>query len=288
MVSGIDSVNHVGIVVHDMAACVAAYEAMGFQLTPFSKHSGAQKPGEAVKPYAYGNRCIMFGQNYLEIIANVDPENPEPRMAGYLRRHQGGHIICFNAEDMETADEIVRGNGLESSGVIPLQRDIDTPDGTKTAKFERAQFAIGETPEGYIQAARHLTPEYIYQPRYITHANDCTALSGVFLVVDDVAGYAARYGKILGREPELSEYQAVFSLPSLSRLTIFDYQHAGHVLPGTLLSGIPSICGVTFKTSDLAALRERLTGQGFQIIVEPGRIVVPAEQASGIALVFEG
>ncbi|MBT6885831.1 MAG: hypothetical protein HOA30_17475, partial [Rhodospirillaceae bacterium] len=71
-------------------------------------------------------------------------------------------------------------------------------------------------------------------------------------------------------------------------LTIFDYQHAGHVLPGTLLSGIPSICGVTFKTSDLAALRERLTGQGFQIIVEPGRIVVPAEQASGIALVFEG
>ena len=45
----------------------------------------------------------------------------------------------------------------------------------RTAKFERIQFAPADSPEGYIQAARHLTPEYIYQPRHIEHANGCIA-----------------------------------------------------------------------------------------------------------------
>ncbi len=287
MTSHIDSVNHVGIVVHDMAAAVTGFEAMGFYLTPFSKHSGAWKQGDAVKPFAYGNRCIMFAHNYLEILASEDRDNPEPRMADYLCRHQGAHIICFNAEDLTAADENVRKNGLATSGVIPLQRDIDTPDGIKTAKFERAQFAMGETPEGYIQAACHLTPEYIYQPRYIEHGNGCSELSGVFLVVDDVAEYAARYSKILDLEPERGEHQVLFRLPRLSSLTIVDYRAVGAVLPGTLLSGIPTICGVSFKTPDLGKMGRRLAERGFHVITEPDRIVVPAEQASGIALVFE-
>ena len=42
----IDNINHVGMAVRDLAATVARYEAMGFQLTPYSEHSGAWKPGE--------------------------------------------------------------------------------------------------------------------------------------------------------------------------------------------------------------------------------------------------
>ncbi len=131
MASSIDSVNHVRIVVHDMAATVASYEAMGFQITPFSKHAGAWKQGDVVKPFAYGKLSIMFAHNYLEILASEDRENSEPRMAGYLRRHQVAHIICFNAEDLPATDQNVRKNGLQTSGVTPLQRDIYTPDGIK-------------------------------------------------------------------------------------------------------------------------------------------------------------
>ena len=40
----------------------------------------------------------------LEILANEDPTKPSPRLEGFLRRHQGGHIICFNSEDLPSVE----------------------------------------------------------------------------------------------------------------------------------------------------------------------------------------
>ena len=140
-VGDIDNVNHVGMAVRDLAATTARFEALGFQLTPYSPHSGAWKPGDAVQPLGSGNRCVMFADNYLEILASDHPRRQAERIAGFLAHHEGGHIICFNAENMQAVDDRLRRAGVATSGVIPLQREIDTPDGRQTAKFERVQFA---------------------------------------------------------------------------------------------------------------------------------------------------
>jgi glyoxalase-like protein len=120
----IDNINHVGMAVRDMSVAVSRFEAMGFQLTPYSPHSGAWKPGEPVQSFASGNRCVMFADNYLEILASEDPIRPSPRLAGYLKRHQGAHIVCFNTEQTAALDSRLRGRGIQTSGVIPLQREI--------------------------------------------------------------------------------------------------------------------------------------------------------------------
>ena len=163
----INNINHVGIAVRDLAATSERYQAMGFQLTPYSPHSAAWKPGDPVQPLGSGNRCVMFENTYLEILASEDPMRPAARIANFLKHHQGAHIICFDCGDCDLVDKRLRSQGIDTSGVIALQREIDTPDGVRTAKFERTQFAPRNSPEGYIQASRHLTPEYIYQPRYI-------------------------------------------------------------------------------------------------------------------------
>ena len=46
-------------------------------------------------------------------------------------------------------------------------------------------------------------------------------------------------------------------------------------------------CGRGFRCHDLSALRKRLTDQGFAFAEAQGRLVVPAEQASGVAVLFE-
>ena len=66
----IDSINHVGMAVRDLGAAARCFEAMGFMLTPYSPHSAAWKPGEAVKPQGSGNRCVMLPHNYLEVLAS--------------------------------------------------------------------------------------------------------------------------------------------------------------------------------------------------------------------------
>jgi len=270
-----------------MAKTGARFEAMGFLLTPYSMHSGAWKPGDPVAKLAYGNRCVMFRNNYLEILASENVAAPSPRIAGFLGRHQGGHIICFGTEDPGALDARLRASGIQTTGVIPLQRDIDTPDGVRTAKFERVQFAPDASPEGYIQAARHLTPEYIYQPRYIAHPNQAVALSEVFLVTDDPDGFESKYATYCGRGAGRLAARRTFPFPLVSRLSIVAARDVAKVLPGSLLPPVPCVAGVAMETRDLAAVRSRLLDAGIPFSEMEGKLVVPAEEAMGIAIVFE-
>jgi hypothetical protein len=274
-------------VVRDLAETTARYEAMGFQLTPFSAHAGAWKSGEPVRALGSGNRCVMFDGNYLEILADADAAAPSPRLAGYLRHHQGAHIVCFGSEQLEALDARLRAAGIATSGVIPLQRDVDTEDGMRTAKFQRVQFAPGESPEGYIQAAHHLTPAFVYQPRYLRHPNGCTALSNVFIVVDDIEGFVVRYARYTGVEPVRESGVATFRLPKGNRLSLLRPAAALELLPETLHPPLPGIVAVAFRCPDLGALRERLRQSAIYACSAGPRLVVPAEHASGVALVFE-
>ena len=59
------------------------------------------------------------------------------------------------------------------------------------------------------------------------------------------------------------------------------------LLPGTLLPPVPCIAAVAFRTSNLGALRTRLAENGFTVNEAAGRLIVPAEEASGLAVMFE-
>ena len=283
----ITSVNHVGMAVASIEAVAAQYEAFGFQLTPFSAHSGAWKPGEAVTRLGAGNRCVMFRHNYLEILASEDPARPAERIERFLARHQGAHIICFGTDDTQAVDARLVAAGVKTSGVIPLQRDVDTPDGVRTAKFERVQFAPDASPEGYIQAARHLTPEYIHQARYLEHPNGATELSEVLLVVDDADAFERKYAAYTGRAAERIGVKRVFRFPLVSAVSIVARDDASAVIPGSQTPPVPCIAGVVFKVPSIAAQAERLSQARLRFANQPQRLVVPAEEALGVAVIFE-
>lgn len=286
-VPDIDNINHVGMAVRHLGDTVSRFEAMGFQLTPYSPHSAAWKPGEAVKRQGSGNRCVMFANDYLEILASEDPAQPTARITNFLKRHQGAHIICFNTEDPQAVDQRLRNAGIVTSGVIPLQREIDTPDSVHTAKFERVQFAPEHSPEGYIQAARHLTPQYIYQPRYIVHPNGCTQLSTTFVVTDTLDEFTEKYGRYTGLPAIRQNGACHFRFALGTQLTIIDAKQVPQWLPGTLFPPLPAIAGVAFRCPNLADQRKRLRDKGFAWSEAHGRLVVPAEEASGVAILFE-
>ena len=282
----INNINHVGMAVRDIAVTVDRYEAMGFQLTPYSPHSAAWKPGDPVQPLGSGNRCVMFESTYLEILASENRAKQAARIENFLKHHQGAHIVCFDCKDTDAVDRRLRGLGYETSGVIALQRDIDTPEGVRTAKFVRSQFAPKDSPEGYIQASTHLTPEYIYQPRFIRHPNGSFELFETVLVSDDLLAFEKRYRDYLGIAPERDGVALRFQLPGGTVLTIVDVRGAAAMLPGGLLPPIPGIAAVGFRTRELAALRDRLKSNGFTVIEIGERILIPAEEASGVAVLF--
>ena len=287
MAEDLHSVNHVGMAVRDMAQTAARYEAMGFLLSPFSLHAGAWKPGDAVAKLAYGNRCVIFPHNYLEILASENSAAPSPRIANFLGRHQGGHIICFGTDDAEALDARLRADGVKTSGVLPLQREIDTAEGVRTAKFQRVQFAPEASPEGFIQAARHLTPQYIHQPRFMAHPNQAVALSEVFLVTDDAGAFEAKYARYCGRPAQPGPMKRSFSFRLGSKLSIVATRDAARVLPGSLMPPPPCVAGIGIQIRNLVALKSRLGKAGIAYHGTEAKVVVPAEEAMGIAIVVE-
>lgn len=281
----IDSVNHVGLVVRDLDSASARYEQLGFVLTPLSVHAGSARPGGPVVPLGSGNRCAVFRDNYLEVLARVGETatTEANRVDRWLERHEGAHIICFGCGDAEVVDRRLTGAGFTTSGVVALQREVDTPDGPATARFDRVLLPQEATPEGLIQAAHHRTPQHIHQPRYIEHPNRVVALSEVILAVDDPEAFEARYAGLLGRPARRDGVRRSFELPLVSTLTVVAADDAGELLGAGALPASPCIAGVAMASTDLGAVRDRLDGH--ERI--DGRLVVPGDAACGMAIAFE-
>ena len=287
MAADIDSVNHVGLVVADLSAAAARFEAMGFTLSELSMHKGATGPGRPAEPFGSGNRCAVFPKNYLEIVAHVEKDKRDVFVGKYLSRFEGMHIICFNSPALAGADARLRAAGIGTSGVIPLQRDVATAEGTRTAKFDCVHFAEAQSPEGLVQAAHHLTPQYIHQARHVAHANKCTALSNAYVVADDVAAVAARYAKYTGRAPRKAGAAMVFDFPLVSRVTILPQSELDAELPGAPRHRLPYMPGFAFATADLGAVTGHLDRARIPYARARGRVVVPASACFGAAIAFE-
>jgi catechol 2,3-dioxygenase-like lactoylglutathione lyase family enzyme len=290
-VGGIGSLNHVGLAVADLDAASARYAQLGFTLTPLSVHEGSSEPGGPLAPIGSGNRCAVFAHSYLEILARVGetPPGTQNRVDRMLARHEGAHVICFGCDDAAVAERELAAAGISSSGVVALQREVDTPTGPATARFERVLVSSDLTPEGLVQAAHHRTPEHVHQPRYLQHANGATELTEVLLAVDDPGAAASRYARILGREPHAEGAVRRFELPRGSRVTIVAHSELDRLLPGSTAPPPPCIAAVTVSTRDLAALRSLLAAADIRHTpLGATRLLVPADQALGLALVFEG
>jgi hypothetical protein len=282
----IDSVNHVGVAVRDMAEACARYEALGFTLSPLSVHSGSKTPGAPVEPMATGNRCAIFPHNYIEVLGIVNPGALDWSWGDFIKRFQGAHIICFGCKDADVVNTRVSGNGIETSGVITLQRDIGTPEGTRTAIFDCVHFDRACTPEGLIQAARHRFPEYVHQQRYLAHRNGVTSLAEVILVVQNPEEIARRYEKLTGETAKKDDDRWTIDLAVVTRLVFLTPEAIAAAFPGTLFSPVPSIAAIGFTVTDLQQTASILKQGGFTTTKIEKSIVVPAEEALGVVHYF--
>jgi len=285
----IDNIHHVGLATRDHENTFATYEKLGFVLTPLSIHQWSTKPGEPIRPSGSANRCAIFRGNYLEITAQISEGaagKSQIRRTRWLKRYEGLHIICFNSEEMTGVDVRLREAGFTTTGVVALERDVDTPEGKRTAKFERVLFAESEEPEELVQVAHHLTPKVVFQERYMTHPNKAIALSDVICCVSDPDEYESKYTRITGRPAVRRGVKRVISLP-LSRVTIVSPGDLGQVIPGASAPSLPYIAGLGLVSEDLGAVDRLLSEREIPSDKIDGKIIVAASTACGAAVIFE-
>jgi len=189
MILGID---HVVIVVHDLARASADYASLGFTVVPGGEHADG-KTHNALVAFADGS--------YLELIA-FRREAPDHF---FYRPHGREGMITYALlpGDIEQDIAAARARGLDLDGPVPGGRL--RPDG------QRLEWQLGRphTPDLPFLCG-DVTPRELRVPGGETaaHPNGVTGISAITVAVNDLEKSVERYSALLGNGPALRQTQA--------------------------------------------------------------------------------
>ncbi len=194
------AIDHVGIVGAALAPLAETYVRLGFHVAPAAHHAGGRT----------GNHCVMLHGSYLELIATL-PGGTSATLARFLGRYAGAHVLSLRIDDQQAAAGRLVAAGFPAVEPSATDRALDAadPDGP------RVGFVLltpPDPPEGRVHLIRHLTPDVMWQDRFLDHPNRARRLAGVEVVVPDPAASAAWFSRLAGR-PVVPDPSGGYALP---------------------------------------------------------------------------
>jgi hypothetical protein len=288
------ALDHVGLCARDPAPLWAAWERMGFALSPVAQQSGRRTPDGPVEPFGSGNRCAFLRHGYVELLGLLDPALFANGVDRFVARHAGLHILAFGMSDTEGNLARLRRGGAALPGIAWLERPAEP--GGPVARF--ARLPLPDAPEGRLQLIRHMDPGIVWDARWMGHRNGVVALEAAILAVEDPAATTARLSRLTGL-PARPDPVAGFRLalpgaegaagPLSPRMEtavrVLPAGALGAVLPGVVPPALPFMAGMVLRTGDGGAAARGVLA-GLPLREAPDGVMVPPEAAGGAAVVF--
>ena len=275
--------DHIGHWLPAKDAAKAALEALGFTITPFSEQRQNDADGNLI-PAGSGNYCVMLEQGYLEfLIALADTPIGRELNSG-ISRYVGVHIAAFACADATHQHAYMQKLGFNQRPLAKLSREVlDREDISATARFDVARPQTGTIAEGRVQFLTHHTPELIWQPRYVEHANGALALSGLSFAVTNLDEAVQRYSRILQQAGEPLHGAHVFSLDQ-GALTLFDYSRACELFADAPLPQAPSMISYQLQCRSLKTFIQQVENSAAVTLFGQHAIRVDLPSALGSTL----
>lgn len=182
-------IDHVVLLVRDLAATVADYTALGFTVTPGGAHTGG----------ATHNALISFADgSYIELIAFLEPDRPQEHgWWPYLAKGEGWVDFALLEDDIDDAAARVAAAGIAVQG--PSGNGRTRPDGQAVAW--RAFRPAPPDGVGFLPfAITDVTPRDLRVPggAAAAHRLPATRVAGATVVVADLARARMAWGQYLG------------------------------------------------------------------------------------------
>jgi hypothetical protein len=254
--------DHVAHFVPDLEAAARALAALGFTTTPESAQQTRDAQG-VPQPAGTSNRCVMLEDGYLEFLAPTLDTPHAQRLRAALARRPGVHLACFGTPAAAEEHERLARHGFEPLPVMRLEREVELDGALRNARFEVVRVPLERMPEGRIQFVQQLTPECLWQPRYVAHANGALALAAVLVVAEDPVPVAARYARFAGLLPRPAG--ALVNLPLARGAVLVGRATDWHAPLGAAPPAAPALAGCALACGDPRRLAQHCERAGLAV-----------------------
>lgn len=274
--------DHVVVVVRDLAAAAQGWESLGFTLSPRGTHSAHM---------GTGNHTLMLEDDYLELLGVLTPTERNAPTRVLLERREGIERAAFTTRDAAVGVRELQAKGIAATGPIDFSRPVDLPDGGKTeAVFQTYLWPVDERPgDMRLFACQHFTRDAVWLPHLMRHANTARRIVRLELLAADPQAAAKQMARLTDRS--IVALADGWRVDSGGRRGVFEFVDrpalaARH--PGVALDGMPNTgaVGLVLEAANLEAVRQATAAAG--VVAGAGRVTVPPAAANGVILVFQG
>jgi catechol 2,3-dioxygenase-like lactoylglutathione lyase family enzyme len=270
----LQGIDHVVVLVRDLDKAQQAYARMGFTLTPRGFHTlGSQ------------NHCLMFGRDYVELLAVPKPHPAMQYFTDFLATGEGLGAIALATDDAGGLHASLAADGIAADAPLDFSRPVE---GLGDARFRLVQLPPDASPGCRMFACQHFTREIVWRPEYQRHANGATQIAAVAVVAEDPESGAASYGKLLGAKPQRIEEGLLVQTGS-APIALASRWKLGHRLHGVglPLRPRPLVAALFVRVADRTGAASVLRKNGLNpIALADGSFAVSAQDAHGVAVVF--
>jgi catechol 2,3-dioxygenase-like lactoylglutathione lyase family enzyme len=270
----LQGIDHAVILVRDLDKAQKSYARMGFTLTPRGFHTlGSQ------------NHCIMFGRDYLELLAVPRPHPALQAFTDFLAQGEGLGALALATDDAGGLHAELAADGIAADAPLDFSRPVAD---LGEARFRIVQLPRETSPGCLMFACQHFTRQLVWRPELVRHAVGATQIAAVAVVVEDTVRAASTYANLFGARPqEIDEGRLVHT--GSAPIVLASRWKLGHRLHGVglPLRARPLVAALFIRVADRARAAEVLRRNGLQPVpLADGSLAVNAGDAHGIAVVF--
>ena len=284
-------IDHLVLCVRDLDAASAAYERLGFTLTPRASHD-----------WGTDNRLVQVEGSFLEIIEVAYPEKLLPERDGhfnfgafihrYLRNREGFGMLVFETGNAEADRQEFAKAGLSEFERFDFERKATLPDGSKvTVGFSLAFVHRPEIPDAAFFVCQQHAPEYFWKPHFQKHKNGARAIGEIVMISDNPKDMQFLFEGLQQAESVSLENQILRAETTrgwMSAMTADTFEEwFGHAaLQGVNTPAGPHLAAFRVLVNDLAETERVLQDAGVEAHWAKAGLVVPASDLFGVTLAF--
>ncbi|WP_416898932.1 MAG: VOC family protein [Minwuia sp.] len=285
MSNGIRGIDHLVVAVQDLERARETWTALGFTCTPRGRH----------RNLATGNYCIMFPDDYVELIGIVDPSLPDRGLIGRMKDGgEGLDRIAFAVADIDATAGALSAAGFGVRGPIDLHRPLELPEGDVEPRFRLLHFEdpAVSTPGLHGFFCYHVTPEITRgEPAWLSHANGVERVLSVTAVAENPEALAEDWQRLMGPGSTVLTDNTLTVHSGNHAIIFVTPDHLAVMFPAHGEDAdrpAPYVAAATFRSADLEATSRWLTDNG----VPHGRdreggVQVGPAHANGCIIAFE-